>query len=331
MKERNLFFSAILGIAMVAIGILVATQIDLLPAAASTRATSVDQLFQVLLGISTVIFLLVEGALIYAVLRFRRRPGDDSDAAPVHGNTSLEILWTLIPAAIVVVIGVYSFDVLTTIEAPGRDPLVVEVTGRQFSWQFRYPEADLETSELHLPLGRPVIFRITSEDVIHSFWVPDFRAKRDATPGQVSELAMTPSQIGRFPIRCAELCGAGHTVMVNEVVVEEPAAYDAWLAEQAAMAGDPGQMFLTLGCGACHTLAAAGTSAAIGPTLDGLAGRAGERVAGETAGAYVEASILAPDAYVVPGFQPGVMPKNFGQRLSPEQLQALVSYLLAQP
>jgi cytochrome c oxidase subunit 2 len=330
-KERTVFFSAILGIAMVAVGILVATQVNLMPEAASTRAAPVDQLFRVLLGVSTVIFLLVEGALVYAVIRFRRRPGDDSDAAPVHGNTSLEILWSLIPAAIVVVIGVYSFQVLTAIETPGRQPLVVEVIGRQFSWQFRYPDQNLETSELHLPVGQPVVFRITSEDMIHSFWVPDFRAKKDATPGQVSELAMTPSQVGRFPIRCAELCGAGHAIMVSDVVVEQPDEFEAWLEQQKAMAGDPGQIFLTMGCGACHTLAAAGTNAAIGPSLDGLAARAGEQVAGEAAEAYVQRSILEPDAFIVPTFQPGIMPKNFGDWLTPEQIQALVAFLLAQP
>ena len=331
MRERTLFLSAIVGILLIAAGFVVASQANLMPAVASTRAAAVDQLFRILLGISTVIFLLVEGALVYAVLRYRRKPGDDRPGPAIHGNTSLEILWTLIPAAIVVVIGVYSFQVLAAIEAPGLGPRVVEVVGRQFSWQFRYPEEDLATTELHLPVGQPVVFQISSEDVIHSFWVPAFRAKLDATPGQISELSMTPIEIGRFPIRCAELCGAGHAVMTSEVVVESPEAFDAWLAEQQAMADDPGQIFLTMGCGACHTLAAAGTTATIGPVLDDLPNVAGSRVAGVAAADYVEQSILAPDDFIVPGFAPGLMPKTFSARLTPDQIQRLVEYLLVHP
>lgn len=331
MRERTLFFSAIIGIVLIALGILVATQVNLMPVEASTRAAAVDQLFRVLLGVSTVIFLLVEGALIYAVLRFRARPGEAGEGPSIHGDASLEILWTLLPAAIVVVIGVYSFQVLTAVEAPGNRPLVVEVVARQFSWGFRYPEQDLETTELHLPLGRPVLFQITSDDVIHSFWVPDFRAKRDATPGQIAELAMTPTKIGRFPIRCAELCGAGHAIMTSEVVVETPEDFDAWIEAQLAMAGDPAQIFNTMGCGACHTLTAAGSAGTIGPNLDDLPTVAGARRPGVAAEAYVTESIVNPDAFITPGFQPGLMPKNFGDRLTPEQIQALVAFLLAQP
>ncbi len=330
MRERTLFLSAIVGIVLIGAGFLVASQANVMPPQASTRAVTVDQLFRVLLGVSTVIFLLVEGALVFAVIRFRRRPGDDSQGPAIHGNTSLEILWTLIPAAIVVVIGVYSFQVLAAIESPGRGARVVEVVARQFSWQVRYPEVDLATTELHLPVGQPVIFQISSEDVIHSFWVPAFRAKRDATPGQVSELSMTPIEIGRFPIRCAELCGAGHAIMTSEVVVEPPEIFEAWLAQQLAMANDPAQIFLTMGCGACHTLSAAGSTGTIGPPLDDLPTVAGRRLPGVEAAAYVEQSIVSPDDDITPGFPPGLMPKNFSQRLTPEQIQSLVTFLLTQ-
>jgi cytochrome c oxidase subunit 2 len=329
-RERTLFLSAIVGIVLIGAGLLVASQANVMPPEASTRAVAVDQLFRILLGISTVIFLLVEGALVFAVLRFRRRAGDDREGPAIHGNTSLEILWTLIPAAIVVVIGIYAFQVLAAIEQPGLGPRVVEVVSSQFSWQFRYPEADVQTTELHLPVGQPVVFQITSRDVIHSFWVPAFRAKRDATPGQISELSMTPIEIGRFPIRCAELCGAGHAIMTSDVVVEPPETFDAWMAQQQAMANDPAQIFSTMGCGACHTLTAAGTAGTIGPALDELAANAGGRQPGMTAEAYVEESIVSPDAHVVPGFPPGVMPKDFGQRLTPDQLQRLVAFLLGQ-
>jgi cytochrome c oxidase subunit 2 len=329
-KERNLFLGALIAIALVAAGVLVATQTGTPIPEASTRAVLVDQLFRIMLGIATVIFLLVEGALVYAIVRFRRRQGDNTDGPPIHGNTSLEILWTLIPAAIVVVIGVYAFQVLQTIEYPAKGPMVVEVIGRQFSWEFHYPEEDFSSSELHLPVDQPVLFQITSKDVIHSFWVPAFRAKRDATPGQVSGLSMTPSEVGVFPIRCAELCGPGHAVMTSQVVVESRQDFDSWVAAQLSQANDPLKIIADMGCGACHTLDAAQITGTVGPNLNGVGSRAGSRVPGMTAEQYIEQSIVQPDAFVVPGFQPGLMPKDFGTRLTPDQLHNLVQFLAGQ-
>jgi cytochrome c oxidase subunit 2 len=228
-KERTVFTLVIITIVVLTAGYLVATNLNLMPEAASSRAGSVDQLARILIGISTVIFLLVEGALIYAVFRFRKRAGDDSDAIPIHGNNTLEIVWTFIPAIIVIFIAFYSFQVLADIEKPASNELVVEVVGRQFLWQFRYPEYDITTQELHLPVGTPVRFEITSADVIHSFWVPAFRAKRDATPGQISNLEITPTKIGVYPIRCAELCGPGHASMTSQVQVETEGDFLAWV------------------------------------------------------------------------------------------------------
>lgn len=237
MSERTTLAVAVLALVLIALGLWAAQEVNLLPALAASRATEVDRLFRMLVGIATVIFLIVEGGLLYAVLRFRRRPGDEGEGAGYHGNNSLEIVWTLIPAIIVVVIGFTSYQTLAKIERPEREPMVVEVVGRQFSWLFRYPQAGLTASELHLPLGVPVHLEITSEDVIHSFWVPNFLAKRDATPGRISELTFTPTDLGTFPIRCAELCGAGHAIMTSQVIVHPPAEFDAWLADQQAAAG----------------------------------------------------------------------------------------------
>jgi cytochrome c oxidase subunit II len=325
-KERNYLLVIFAALILLIGGYLAATQLHLMPFQASTRAVTVDRLFQLLLGITAVIFLLVEGALVYAALRFRRRPDDDSDAMPVHGNNALEILWTLIPAAIVVFVGVYSVQVLQEIERPEDNTMVVEVIGRQFNWEFYYPEADVTSSDLHLPVDQPVLFQISADDVIHSFWVPEFRAKRDATPGQVSELRITPSQVGTFPIRCAELCGPGHAGMVSQVIVEDGPTFSVWLESMKAGPTEPAAIFTQFGCAACHTFGPAGATGQVGPPLDDLASvAAGLGMSPED---YVRQSIVDPSAYIVPGFVDGLMPKDFGQRLTPEQLDALVQFLL---
>jgi cytochrome c oxidase subunit 2 len=325
-KERNYLLVIFAALLLLVGGYLAATQLNLMPSQASTRAVAVDRLFNILLGITAVIFLLVEGALVYAALRFRRRTGDDSDAVPVHGNNALEILWTLIPAAIVVFVGIYSVQVLQEIERPEDNTLVVEVVGRQFNWEFHYPDADVSSSDLHLPVNQPVLFQITAEDVIHSFWVPEFRAKRDATPGQVAELRMTPNRIGTFPIRCAELCGPGHAGMISQVIIEDEPTFSSWLEAMKAGPTDPATTFTQFGCAACHTFAPAGSTGQVGPPLDDLETVAAEL--GLSPEEYVTQSILDPGAYVVPGFVDGLMPKDFEERLTQEQLDALVQFLL---
>jgi cytochrome c oxidase subunit 2 len=344
-RERTILTIVVVALVLLATGYLVATQVDmsaLMPAQASSRSVIVDRLFRTLMGIAAVIFLLVEGALLYAVIRFRKQPDDERDAAPIHGNNTLEIVWTLIPAVIVAVIGVYSYQVLMEIERPSEEPLVVEVIGRQFFWEFHYPEEGVTSQVLHLPVGKTVHFQITSEDVIHSFWVPDFRVKQDATPGQISELIITPTKLGRYPIRCAELCGPGHAAMTAEVVVEEEAQFERWLSgdivfgvEQPGAAGEAElqggrELFTELGCSACHTLEDAQATGIVGPALDGIGQAAGGRSADLDAEGYLRQSILEPNAYLVEPFPADLMPGDYGQRLTEEQLSTLVDYLLEQ-
>jgi len=345
-KERTVFTVIILTLVLLAIGFLVATQVDfswLLPEQASTRAVLVDRLFRIMMGIAAVIFLLVEGALVYAVLRFRRKPGEQGEGLPVHGNNTLEVIWTLIPAVIVAVIGIYSYQVLADVERKPENPLVVRVIGQQFVWSFEYPESGVTSNVLHLPVDRPVQFQIESRDVIHSFWVPAFRVKHDATPGQIDELVVTPTEIGTFPIRCAELCGAGHAAMVSEVTVEPEEAFQAWLdagGQLPVPAGAQGggetaapsaaDLFVQFGCGACHTLADAGAAGVVGPALDGIGTWGAERVPGLDAAAYIEASILSPNEFVEQGYPASVMPQDFSTRISQEQLDLLVAYLASQ-
>lgn len=265
------------------------------------------------------------------MLRFRRRAGEDGEGAAVHGNTALEVFWTAIPALLVVVIAVYSFRVLSAGEAATEQPMVVEVIGRQFSWEFRYPEQGLTSTDLHLAVGEPVRFEITSEDVIHSFWVPNFLAKRDATPGQVSEFAVTPSEIGVFPVRCAELCGPGHAAMVSQVIVETPEEFQAWVERMANLPSDPAEagrlLFARYGCTGCHVLADAGATGRVGPSLEGMGARAATTLPGLDGDAYLRQSILEPNAHIVPTYLENIMPANFATRIPPEELDLLVTYL----
>jgi cytochrome c oxidase subunit 2 len=359
-KERTILTIVLLTLVVLVVGYLVATNVDLMPTAASSRAVLVDELSRVLVGISTVVFLVVEGALLYAVLRFRKKRGDEEDAVPMHGNNTLELVWTIIPAFIVVFIGFYSFRILTDIEARSADEMVVEVIGQQFVWSFRYPDYDLTTQELRLPIGKPVRFEITSLDVIHSFWVPEFRAKRDATPGLIADLVITPTKLGSFPIRCAELCGAGHANMVSTVTVTNEEDFLSWIEVQSSLpvvslpqptsdepdSGDPPEdeptespsdvmelgrdLFGSVGCAACHTLADASATGLTGPILDGISETAKTREDNVTAHDYIQKSILAPNSFVVDGFPASLMPHNYEQRMTEEELEILVEYLLHQ-
>jgi cytochrome c oxidase subunit 2 len=338
-KERTLLVVVLLTALLVVAGIWVAQNVNLMPAEASTRATLVDQLFRAMLGLAAVIFLLVEGLLLYSVFRFRRPRGDDGDAVPVHGNRALEIVWTLIPALIVVVIGFYSFRVLAASEIREADPLVVNVRSRQFAWTFEYPGSNVISSDLHLPVGRQVRFLITSDDVIHSFWVPEFRVKRDATPGQIAELLVTPTREGTYAVRCAELCGVGHAGMglSSSAIVESAEAFQAWLTQAASLPADPIEagrtLFTRYGCPACHALADAGAAGVVGPALDSLADPNGPHAHAHGSmdiRAFVEQSILEPSAAISPGFADGLMPQDFSTRVPANELAILVDYLVAQ-
>ncbi len=309
----------------------------LLPIAASEEASQVDALFNVMMGLSTGLFLLVQGILVFCLFRFRRRQGDRTDGPPVHGNVPLEILWTAIPAVIVLWLAIYSFDVYqaeggmspmdhsvahastsekiaqmpgaafaklagTAIaatlpspvetgpqsetrnqqeqdqatqdpatanvrneevpqkrEAPGlgvtspsvgaspenqgKSPeLVVNVTGLQYAWIFTYPDTGVISGELHVPTGREVKLNISANDVIHAFWVPEFRLKQDAIPGRQTELRFTPKVVGEYPVICAELCGAYHSIMNTRVIAQTPEEYDTWLKSQKIATRNPDQV-----------------------------------------------------------------------------------------
>jgi cytochrome c oxidase subunit 2 len=199
------------------------------PEQASTSAGPIDTLYDVLALISAFVLALVTSILVVSVIHFRKRSPDDlSDGEPIHGNTRLEVIWTTIPALLMVGAAVYSGLVLADIEETKANTSTVNITGEQFAWTFEYPDGRLRAGELHLVEDRPYLFKVRAKDVIHSFWVPQFRMKKDAVPGMTTEVRVTPTRKGRYTLVCTELCGLGHATMRATVVVEDQAAFDRW-------------------------------------------------------------------------------------------------------
>jgi cytochrome c oxidase subunit 2 len=224
--------AAIFTLLVISSGLLVGRYVRLLPPIGSEEASLIDGLFQSMLGIAAAVFLLVLGALLYALVRFRRRPGHEGEGIPIRGSNRLELAWTFMPALIVLWLAAYSSQVLLRIHDHRENPLVVRVTARQFVWQFDYPAQSISSPELHVPAGSPVHLELVAQDVIHSLWVPAFRLKQDALPQTSTMLSFTATLPGEFPIVCAELCGAGHAVMRSKVVVHPPEEFSRWLEQQ---------------------------------------------------------------------------------------------------
>ena len=280
------FWTLIIGVIVTLISLWYGQNNNLLPVQASEQAPLVDDFFNVMVTIGTALFIVVQGAIIYSLIRFRRRKGDDTDGLPIEGNLPLEAFWTAIPAIIVVGLGLYSVVVFQDMggfapgghhhgggmmmaQAPqktmvdvgspmmaqagdgnkerqvygfGASPMVegnqpdltVNVTGMQYAWIFRYPDTGIVDGELHVPIGQDVQLLIEAQDVIHSFWVPQFRLKQDALPGQPAELRFVATKEGTYPVVCAELCGAYHGGMRTQVIVHSLEDYAAWEASRVA-------------------------------------------------------------------------------------------------
>ena len=275
-------------VALVVTGLIVSRQVNLLPVDASTNAPPYDSLFQVLFSIGVTLFLGILIVLLYSLVRFRRRPGELADGPAIEGNLPLEIVWTAIPAIVILFVGIYSYDIYERMggmasldhgamqhdsldhgamghgamavaavdpgsmagsgELPVADPpreriwggigtagapvaaLPVEVTAMQFAFIFHYPDGDITSGELHVPVGQPVQLRMEARDVIHAFWVPQFRLKQDVIPGQPTLLSFTATRPGTYPVICAELCGPYHGGMRTSVVVHEQDDFSDWMS-----------------------------------------------------------------------------------------------------
>ena len=342
-REERGHFAQLLAIGLIAsvIGIALGLLIDWWPAQGSAEAHQIDTLYDVLIICSVPVFVLVVTVVLYCAWRYRMKPGEEElDGPPIHGNTRLEIIWTAIPAIILVALCSYSFAILTDIEDADASALNVRVVGQQFTWTFYYKGEDgkqIASHQLYLPENTPVYFTVQSKDVIHDFWVPAFRVKIDAVPGISTHLRVKPDRIGQYPVICAELCGLGHSVMRQTAHVVEPAAFDRWLSnggrtdaqaqgQQDADTGGGGgaapdgkAVFTGNNCGACHALADAGTTGGTGPKLDD--------VLADKDAAFIKESIVNPSKEIAPGFSDGIMPPTYGDTLQPAELDALVKYL----
>ena len=259
--------TSILILLLVILGIWVGENVNLLPLDASTNATVYDQLFKVLFSIGTILFIGMLGLVLYSLIRFRRKPGDLSDGAAIEDNLPLEIFWTIVPTVVILFVGLYSYDIYdrmggmqdlssnnhnhqelvsneriwggigngsieNNMEAMAAS-IPIDVTAQQFAFLFHYPEGDFITGELHVPVGETISMRMESKDVIHAFWVPEFRIKQDIIPGQPTVLNFTPKKTGKYPVICAELCGPYHGGMRSTVIVEEANSYKDWLLKNS--------------------------------------------------------------------------------------------------
>ncbi|MCS7005973.1 MAG: cytochrome c oxidase subunit II [Gaiellaceae bacterium] len=224
---------AALAVVIAVLTTLVAVVFQWLPTSASVEFDRIQDVYWLVTIISIVIFAVVTAIIAYSVWRWRVPADDEEDGPPIHGNTALEIVWTAIPAALVLLIGIVSAVVLARNGEAGPRPLRVEAVGQQFAWRFVYPDhGEVSSGELVLPVGRQAQFTMRSLDVIHSFWVPEFGQKMDAVPGIVTTINVTPTRTGEFPVVCAELCGLGHATMRAKARVVSEAEFEQWIAER---------------------------------------------------------------------------------------------------
>jgi cytochrome c oxidase subunit 2 len=289
-------------------------------------AGRVDALYFFLIGISVFFSMLIAGLIVFYAVKYRRRAPDEIGAS-FHGGMVLEIAWLVIPFLITMVIFVWGASVFFAMARPPDGALNIYVVGKQWMWKFQHLDGQREINELHVPVGRPVKMIMTSEDVIHDFFVPAFRVKADVLPGRYTTVWFEPTVPGRYHLFCAEYCGTKHSAMIGQVVVMEPSEYQTWLsggAPEGSLASTGAKLFADLACNTCHRPDAQGR----GPVLEGLFGNTVALQNGETVTvdeAYVRESILTPSAKITAGFQP-IMP-TFQGLVIEEQLLALVEYV----
>lgn len=300
-----------------------------LPEQASKTAAPVDSLFWLITGISAFFFLLITALLVYFVVRYRHREGHREERTATH-HQALEITWTVIPLLIVIWIFWEGFTGYLNLATPPQNAYEIQVTGQKWNWLFTYPTGVVDGT-LHVPVDTDVRLVMSSQDVLHSFYVPAFRVKQDVVPGRYSQLWFHADRPGEYDIFCTEYCGTNHSTMLSKVVVHETGGFERWLEEAGnflatlppAEAGE--RLYLQRGCKQCHSVDG---KSGIGPTLKGLYGRTAALRDGGSVTAdenYIRTSILEPQSQVVAGYEP-VMPTYQG-RLKDAEISAIIEYL----
>jgi cytochrome c oxidase subunit II len=301
--------------------------IPLFPEQASTFAPKVDNLYFFLVALTAFFSVLIAVLVVFFALKYRDRTDGAGAGAPITGSIPLELMWSIIPFGISMVIFVWAASVFFDYVRPPDQTLQVYSTGKRWMWRFQHVNGHSEINELHVPLGRAVKITFTSEDVLHSLFIPAFRVKADAIPGRYSTIWFTPTRAGEFHLFCAEYCGTQHSGMVGRVVVLEPAAYQAWLVggnPTETMAAHGERLFADLACNTCHLEDGTGR----GPSLHGIFGRSRLLATSQTVRAdegYLREAILTPQARTLAGYQP-LMP-TFQGLVDETGVMALVEYI----
>ena len=302
------------------------SEFQLLPEMASTFAWQIDLLYIVMVILTVIFTLGILVAIAYFCIKYRRR-SDDERPKPIHGSLFLELTWSILPLIMALGVFVVGADIYFRMYRSPADPIDIYVVGKQWMWKIQHPEGKREINELHVPLGQPVQLTMASEDVIHSFYIPAFRTKKDVVPGRYSTLWFEATKVGEYHLFCAEYCGTQHSTMIGKVTVMEPEDYQNWLSggvsgETMVQAGE--RQFKQLGCHTCHKEVSGGR----GPTLVGVYGKPVQMDNGETILAdesYIRESILNPQAKIVQGFKP-IMPTFQGQ-INEETLVQILTYI----
>lgn len=309
---------------------MILAHIPFFPVSASEHADRVDLLFAGLLAISAGIILLLVFLILYCVIRYR--PGSNADRSPLRLSTiKLELAWTIPTAVIFLCLFVWGASVYLDRDVHAGEPAAVYVVARQWMWDIRYPDGRRDHNRVHVAVGRPVKLMMTSEDVIHSFYVPALRMKQDVVPGRYVTLTFTPTRAGTYPLYCAEYCGTKHSAMLGTLVVESAEEYAQWLASGAPLtplAEEGRKLFATAGCAGCHMPG----SIVHAPTLHGLYGKSVPLMQGGFVMAdeqYIHDSIVLPMKDLVAGFAP-IMP-SFQEQLKETEVLALVEYIKSLP
>lgn len=298
----------------------------LFPAQGSTLAGRVDNLYFFMLAVTVFFTVLVATLVVVLALKYRRRKADDV-GANIHGSTALEVIWTAIPLLISMVMFVWGTSVYFAMAKPPAEAMEVYIIGKRWMWKAQHLTGHREINQLHVPVGTPVKLLISSEDVIHSYYIPAFRQKMDAVPGKTTTMWFEANKVGTYQLFCAEYCGTQHSGMIGKVVAMEPREYQLWLAAGApagTLTSTGEQQFATLGCVTCHREDDKGR----GPSLVGVYGKPQQMANGATVIAdetYLRESILNPQAKMVQGYQP-LMPTYQGQ-ISEDALASLLAYI----